>query len=68
MGRSFARIRPNVVSHECLAEPPSRPHTLARRLPLRGKQAARAQWRFQCAVHNLLKLHRAGGLAILNTG
>jgi hypothetical protein len=37
----------------------------ARRLLLRGKPAARAQWRFQCAVHNLLKLHRAGGLALL---
>lgn len=36
----------------------------ARRLLLRGKAAARAQWRFNCAVHNLLKLHRAGGLAL----
>jgi transposase len=45
-------------------------HTVqdARRLALRGKQAARAQWRFQCAVHNLLKLHRNGGLALLSTG
>ena len=33
----------------------------------RGKPAARAQWRLECAIHNLLKLHRAGGLAILNT-
>ncbi len=32
----------------------------ARHLLLRGKDAARAQWRFQCALHNLLKLHRAG--------
>lgn len=39
----------------------------ARRLLLRGKPAARAQWRFQCAIHNLLKLHRAGGLALLGT-
>jgi len=37
----------------------------ARQLLLRGKQAARAQWRFHCAVHNLLKLHRNGGLAPL---
>ena len=37
----------------------------ARRLLLRGKQAARDQWRFQCAIHNLLKLHRNGGLALL---
>jgi transposase len=37
----------------------------ARWLLLRGKSAARAQWRFNCAVHNLLKLHRAGGLALL---
>jgi hypothetical protein len=37
----------------------------ARQLLLRGKQAARAQWRFQCAVHNLLKLHRDGGLALI---
>ena len=36
-----------------------------RRLLLRGKQAARNQWRFHCAVHNLLKLHRAGGLALI---
>ncbi len=38
-----------------------------RRVLIRGKPAARAQWRFQCAIHNLLKLHRAGGLALLNT-
>jgi len=38
-----------------------------RRVLIRGKPAARAQWRFECAIHNLLKLHRAGGLAILNT-
>ena len=37
----------------------------ARRLLLRGKAAARARWRFNCAVHNLLKLHRAGGLELL---
>ena len=37
----------------------------ARRLLLRGKPAARAQWRFGCAVHNLLKLHRNGGLALI---
>lgn len=37
----------------------------ARRLLLRGKDAARAQWRFNCAVHNLLKLHRAGGLELI---
>jgi transposase len=37
----------------------------ARRLLLRGKQAAREQWRFHCAIHNLLKLHRNGGLALL---
>jgi transposase len=36
----------------------------ARRLLLRGEAAARAQWRFHCAVHNLLKLHRAGGLGL----
>ena len=36
-----------------------------RRLLLRGKQAARDQWRFQCAIHNLLKLHRAGGLDLI---
>jgi transposase len=38
-----------------------------RRVLIRGKPAARAQWRFTCAIHNLLKLHRAGGLAVLNT-
>jgi transposase len=37
----------------------------AKRLLLRGEHAARAQWRFHCAVHNLLKLHRAGGSALL---
>jgi transposase len=40
----------------------------ARQLLLRGKTAASAQWRFQCAVHNLLKLHRNGGLALIHTG
>jgi hypothetical protein len=38
-----------------------------RRVLIRGKPAARAQWRLQCAIHNLLKLHRAGGLATLTT-
>jgi len=38
-----------------------------RRVLIRGKPAARAQWRFTCAIHNLLKLHRAGGLVLLNT-
>ncbi len=37
----------------------------ARQLLLRGKQAARAQWRFHCAIHNLLKLHRAGGMGLI---
>ncbi len=37
----------------------------ARQLLLRGQPAARAQWRFHCAIHNLLKLHRAGGLALI---
>ena len=40
----------------------------ARELRLRGKAAARAQWRFHCAVHNLLKLHRNGGLVLIPTG
>jgi hypothetical protein len=39
-----------------------------RQLLLRGKPAARAQWRFHCAVHNLLKLHRNGGIALIPTG
>ena len=37
----------------------------ARQLRIRGLQQARAQWRFDCAVHNLLKLHRNGGLNAL---
>lgn len=40
----------------------------AHQLLLRGKGAARAQWRFQCAIHNLLKLHRNGGLALPSPG
>ncbi len=36
-----------------------------RQLLLRGRDAARAQWRLHCAIHNLLKLHRAGGLALI---
>lgn len=40
----------------------------ARHLRLRGKPAARAQHRFQSAVHNLLKLHRNGGLALIAAG
>lgn len=40
----------------------------AKRLLLRGEDAARAQWRFNCAVHNLLKLHRAGGLGLIAAG
>src|SRR5439155_868315 len=35
---------------------------------LGGNPAARAQWRFHCAVHNLLKLHRNGGLALIPAG
>ena len=38
-----------------------------RQVRIRGKPAARAQWRFHCMIHNLLKLHRAGGLVLLNT-
>jgi transposase len=37
----------------------------ARQLLLRGKHAARAQSQFSCAVHNLLKLHRNSGLALI---
>jgi transposase len=40
----------------------------AKQLLLRGMDAANAQWRFNCAVHNLLKLHRAGGLALARAG
>ncbi len=40
----------------------------AKHLLLRGTDAARDQWRFQCAIHNLLKLHRAGGLALAHAG
>lgn len=36
-----------------------------RQLLLRGTKAARGQWRFHCAIHNLLKLHRAGGLDLI---
>jgi len=36
-----------------------------RQLLLRGRDAARAQWRLHCGIHNLLKLHRAGGLDLL---
>jgi transposase len=38
-----------------------------RRLLLRGLEAARAEWRLHCACHNLLKLFRAGGLALVGT-
>jgi transposase len=40
----------------------------ARQLLLRGEGAGRAQWRFQCTIHNLLKLHRNGGLALIHSG
>ncbi|HMJ36877.1 MAG TPA: IS1182 family transposase [Baekduia sp.] len=40
----------------------------ARQLLLRGRDPARQQWRFHCAIHNLLKLHRNGGLALIPTG
>ncbi len=40
----------------------------ARQLLLRGLDPARAQWRFHCAIHNLLKLHRAGGLELVGAG
>ena len=40
----------------------------AGRLLLRGKDAADHQWSFNCAIHNLLKLHRAGGMARVSTG
>lgn len=39
-----------------------------RRLLLRGEPAARDQWSFECAIHNLLKLHRNGGLRLLSPG
>ena len=37
----------------------------AGRLLLRGEPAADLQWRFGCTIHNLLKLHRNGGLAAI---
>jgi transposase len=40
----------------------------ARRMLIRGTSAARAQWQFGCMIHNLLKLHRNGGLALIPTG
>jgi transposase len=40
----------------------------ARQLLIRGKPAARKQWKFECAVHNLLKLHRNGGLVLIPSG
>ncbi|MCA1701364.1 MAG: transposase, partial [Actinobacteria bacterium] len=40
----------------------------AKHLGLRGKSAARKQWQFQATVHNLLKLYRNGGLALIPTG
>jgi transposase len=36
-----------------------------RKLRIRGKQAAAHQWDLACAIHNLWKLHRAGGLTLL---
>jgi hypothetical protein len=39
-----------------------------RHLLLRGEAAARDQWSFQCAIHNLLKLHRNGGLGLPSPG
>jgi transposase len=40
----------------------------ARQLLIRGGLAARLQWQFECAVHNLLKLYRNGGLVQTPTG
>ncbi len=40
----------------------------AKQLGLRGKNAARQQWKFQSAIHNLLKLYRNGGLALIPSG
>ncbi len=40
----------------------------AKALKLRGKHAARQQWKFQSMVHNLLKLHRNGGMALILSG
>ena len=37
----------------------------AGRVLLRGAPAADLQWRFSCTIHNLLKLHRNGGLAAI---
>lgn len=38
-----------------------------RKLRVRGKAAAADQWDLACAIHNLWKLHRAGGLSLLQT-
>lgn len=40
----------------------------ARRLLIRGEPAASKQWQFGCAIHNLLKLHRNGGLVLIASG
>lgn len=39
----------------------------ARQLRIRGTEAAGLQWDFTCAIHNLLKLHRNGGIAALQS-
>ena len=44
------------------------PRPRASPVPIRGKPVARLQWQFECSVHNLLKLHRNGGLALILTG
>jgi len=40
----------------------------ARQLMIRGGRAARLQWQFECAVHNLLKLYRNDSRTLISTG
>ncbi len=38
----------------------------AKHVLLRGLPKARGEWQFHCGVHNLLKLHRAGGFGVVS--
>jgi Transposase DDE domain len=57
MGRRKTIVEPVFVQVQTVQD--------ARQLRLRGKPAARARHRFHCTIHNLLKMHRNGGLALI---
>jgi hypothetical protein len=64
----MAAISAGNARHKSLHQPTRVAFGASGRAPRALESVDDAQWRFHCTVHNLLKLHRNGGLALIPTG